>query len=74
MKRCITQGLFKQDSFYGQHAPERMPTSYSKSKWDAWIQCGCSVGNGCAAVFTVSNALGAKAGNFIGYLDQERKT
>lgn len=52
------------DSFYGQHSPSRMPVSYElQNKWQAWIRGGC-LGSEMesAALFTVSSALGARAG------------
>ncbi|MDD3766370.1 MAG: uridine phosphorylase [Eubacteriales bacterium] len=77
MKKVYHTGVVQsKDSFYGQHAPERMPTSYElKSKWDAWIQCGCLASEmECAAVFTVSNALGAKSGAILSVIwNQERE-
>lgn len=52
------------DSFYGQHAPHRMPVSYElENKWQAWIRGGCLASEmESAALFTVCAALGAKAG------------
>lgn len=52
------------DSFYGQHAPERMPVSYElENKWQAWIKGGCLASEmESAALFTVCASLGAKAG------------
>ena len=52
------------DSFYGQHAPHRMPVSYElENKWQAWIKGGCLASEmESAALFTVCAALGAKAG------------
>ena len=52
------------DSFYGQHSPERMPTSYElENNWQAWIKAGslCSEME-TASLFTVSSVLGLKAG------------
>jgi len=51
------------DSFYGQHDPERMPTSYElENKWQAWIKAGvlCSEME-TASLYTVSSVLGLKA-------------
>ena len=52
------------DSFYGQHAPQRMPVSYElENKWQAWIKGGCLASEmESAALFTVCSTLGAKAG------------
>ena len=52
------------DSFYGQHAPHRMPVSYElENKWQAWIKGGCLASEmESAALFTVCSTLGAKAG------------
>ena len=52
------------DSFYGQKTPHRMPVAYElENKWNAWIQGG-ALGSEMesAALFTVSSAIGAKAG------------
>ena len=52
------------DSFYGQHAPGRMPVGYElQNKWQAWIKGGCLASEmESAALFTVCATLGAKAG------------
>lgn len=52
------------DSFYGQHAPERMPVSYELlNKWEAWIKGGALVSEmETAALYTVCSTLGVKAG------------
>lgn len=52
------------DSFYGQHAPHRMPVSHElENKWQAWIRGGCLASEmESAALFTVGASLGAKAG------------
>ena len=52
------------DSFYGQHAPQRMPVSHElEHKWEAWIRGGCLASEmESAALFTVCATLGAKAG------------
>ncbi|MBE6895061.1 MAG: uridine phosphorylase [Ruminococcaceae bacterium] len=52
------------DSFYGQHAPHRMPVSYElENKWQAWIKGGCLASEmESAALFTVCASLGVKAG------------
>ena len=48
-----------QDSFYGQHAPERMPVGEElRYKWQAWIKAGCpGLGNGKRGLFIVAQAL-----------------
>jgi len=64
------------DSFYGQHAPYRMPVSYElESKWQAWIKGGCLASEmESAALFTVCSSLGAKAGAvMLCVWNQERK-
>lgn len=64
------------DSFYGQHAPHRMPVSYQlENKWHAWIKGGCLASEmESAALFTVTAALGAKAGAvMLCVWNQERK-
>ncbi|MBQ9845694.1 MAG: uridine phosphorylase [Oscillospiraceae bacterium] len=52
------------DSFYGQHAPQRMPVGYElENKWQAWIKGGCLASEmESAALFTVCATLGARAG------------
>lgn len=52
------------DSFYGQHAPERMPVSGELvSKWDAWIRGGALASEmETAALFTVASVLRVRAG------------
>ena len=52
------------DSFYGQHDPERMPVADKLlCKWNAFKKLGVLASEmECAAVFTVSASLGAKAG------------
>ena len=52
------------DSFYGQHSPERMPTSADLIyKWEAWKKLGvlCSEME-AAALFTAGSALGVRCG------------
>ena len=55
------------DSFYGQHDPDRMPIGYAlKDKWQAWIRAGCLASEmECAALFIVSQILGARAGGVL---------
>ncbi len=52
------------DSYFGQHAPERMPVSYELlNKWQAWIRGGAMVSEmETAALFTVCQTLGCRAG------------
>ena len=52
------------DSFYGQHDPQRMPTSADLlAKWEAWKRLGvlCSEMES-AALFTVGSTLGVRCG------------
>ena len=63
------------DSFYGQHAPERMPVSYElKNKWEAWIKAGCLASEmESAALFITSSVLKLRAGAvFTCVWNQER--
>ena len=55
------------DSFYGQHAPQRMPVSYElENKWKAWIQGGALTSEmESAALFIVSSVLGIRAGSIL---------
>ncbi len=52
------------DSFYGQHAPSRMPVGNELLyKWNAWKAAGCLASEmECAALFSVAASLGARAG------------
>jgi len=52
------------DSFYGQHDPERMPAGFELlGKWEAWKKAGCLASEmESAAIFIVSQILGARAG------------
>ncbi len=52
------------DSFYGQHAPTRMPVgSELQYKWNAWKAAGCLASEmECAALFSVAASLGVRAG------------
>ncbi len=63
------------DSFYGQHAPHRMPIFYQlENQWEAWGRAGvlASEMEG-AAVFCVSSVLGCRAGAvFSVYWNQNR--
>ncbi|MFA9380423.1 MAG: uridine phosphorylase [Acetanaerobacterium sp.] len=63
------------DSFYGQHSPGRMPVGYELlNKWGAWKAAGCLASEmECAAVFSVAESLGARAGAVLHCLwNQER--
>lgn len=64
------------DSFYGQHAPERMPVYGELAyKWEAWKRAGCLASEmECAALFTVASVLKIRAGAVLSALwNQERK-
>lgn len=64
------------DSFYGQHAPERMPVSYDLlNKWQAWIKGGTLVSEmESSTLFTVCATLGARAGAVMSVVwNQERE-
>ena len=52
------------DSFYGQHAPERMPVAGELlAKWEAWLRGGALASEmETAALFTVSASLRVRAG------------
>lgn len=47
------------DSFYGQHDPKRMPSSYElESKWNAWIKAGCLASEmECASLYITASTL-----------------
>ncbi len=55
------------DSFYGQHAPQRMPVAYElENKWKAWLQGGALTSEmESAALFIVSAVLGIRAGAIL---------
>jgi uridine phosphorylase len=64
------------DSFFGQHDPDRMPAGYElRDKWRAWIMAGCLASEmESAAVFIVSQILGARAGCILNVVwNQERE-
>ena len=64
------------DSFYGQHAPERMPVSYELlNKWEAWKRLGCLASEmESAALFVVASHLRVRAGScFLVVANQERE-
>lgn len=52
------------DSFYGQHAPQRMPVKEELlTKWDAWLKGGALVSEmETAALFVVASVLRIRAG------------
>lgn len=64
------------DSFYGQQEAERMPVGQElKLKYNAWIKAGALASEmECAAVFTVAQILGARAGALLHVLwNKERE-
>lgn len=63
------------DSFYGQHAPERMPVAGELlAKWEAWKRLGVLASEmESAALFTVGAALGVRTGSVFHVVwNQER--
>lgn len=63
------------DSFYGQHAPERMPVAGQlQAKWEAWKRLGVLASEmESAALFVVANALGVRCGSVFHVIwNQER--
>jgi len=64
------------DSFYGQHAPERMPVGEDLIKnWKAWIKAGCLASEmESSALYIVAQTLGVKAGCVLSVVwNQERE-
>ncbi len=64
------------DSFYGQHAPERMPVSYELlNKWDAWKRLHVLASEmESAALFVCASALDVRCGScFHVVWNQERE-
>ncbi len=64
------------DSFYGQHAPERMPVAAELTcKWEAFKRLGVLASEmECAAIFTAAASLGAAAGCVLHVIwNQERE-
>lgn len=55
------------DSFYGQHSPERSPVGYELlNRWDSWKRLGVKASEmEAAAIFTVSAAIGVRAGTVL---------
>lgn len=63
------------DSFYGQHAPEKMPVSYElQQKWGAWKRLGVLASEmESAALFTVAAHRGVRCGSVFHVIwNQER--
>ena len=65
------------DSFYGQHAPGRMPVRQMlMSNWQAWIEGGCLASEmESAARFVMSRLLRARAGSVhlcLGNLERDK--
>lgn len=73
---CWHAGVVQcKDSFYGQHAPERMPVSYElQQKWEAWKRLGVLASEmESAALFVAANALGVRCGSVFHVIwNQER--
>ena len=64
------------DSFYGQHAPDRMPIRHElEDKWQAWIKAGCLASEmESAALYIVAQTLRARAGCVLSVVwNQERQ-
>lgn len=64
------------DSFYGQHNPNRMPTSAElETKYNAWIKAGALASEmECAAVFVTAQILGMKSGAVLNVIwNKERE-
>ena len=64
------------DSFYGQHAPARMPVSYElEEKWQAWKRLGVLASEMESSVlFTVAAARGVRCGSTFHVIwNQERE-
>lgn len=64
---CHTGVVHCKDSFYGQHAPERMPVGEElRYKWQAWIKAGCLASEmESAALFIVAQALRVRSGTVL---------
>ena len=73
---CYHTGVVQcKDSFYGQHAPERMPVSrLLLDKWEAWKRLGVLASEmESAALFTVAASLGVRCGAVMNVVwNQER--
>ena len=64
------------DSFYGQHAPQRMPVHDELlRKWDAWKRLGVLASEmESATLFVVASSLGVKCGSVLNVIwNQERE-
>ena len=63
------------DSFYGQHEPDLMPTSYDlNNKWEAWKRLGTLASEmESAALFTVARFLKVRVGSCFFSSSQPRK-
>ena len=63
------------DSFFGQHAPEKMPVSYElENKWQAWLKMGCLASEmESAALFICGSFYKVRVGScFLVVANQER--
>ena len=75
-KRWHTGVVQCKDSFYGQHAPQRMPVSFDlEQKWEAWKRLGVLASEmESAALFTVAAARRVRCGSVFHVLwNQERE-
>ncbi len=74
--RCWHAGVVQcKDSFYGQHAPERMPVSWElQNRWEAWKRLGVLASEmESAALFTVAACRRVRCGSaFHVVWNQER--
>lgn len=59
--------VHSKDSFFGQHAPERMPVSYELiNSWNAYVKAGALVSEmETAALFVVSSYLKVKSASIL---------
>lgn len=65
------------DSFYGQHAPQRMPVHDELlRKWDAWKRLGVLASEmESSTLFVVASALGVRCGSVLNVIwNQERES
>ena len=75
-KRWHTGVVQCKDSFYGQHAPQRMPVSFDlEQKWEAWKRLGVLASEmESAALFTVAAARRVRCGSVFHVIwNQERE-
>ena len=73
--KCFTGPVHCKDSFYAQHSPQRMPIAPQLlNDWEAFIKLGVLASEmECAALYTVSAALGCRAGCVLNvFWNQER--